>query len=187
MSKIDKNAGEDCGQWSRRASKILNVRAVCDLPRHVWEQNTKKKSALNEENESKLKKNKKRCQWSSKNNAIPNGGTCFIIKLYPLSCWTRENDGRETPGKVTLWTLDARKCGLETPNAIMKTDARRLKNFSMDAGRLQKYPPGRQTPNLFPPPKLTFIAYSRFHCVYGPWAVMHFYIFSFTITTQTHT
>ena len=98
------------------------------------------------------KRIKKRCQWSSKDNAIANGGTYFIIELYPLSCWTRENDGRETPGKVTLWTLDARKCGLETPNAIMKTDARRLKNFSMDAGRLQKYPPGRQTPNLFHPP-----------------------------------
>ena len=41
----------------------------------------------------------------------------------------------------------------------MNTDARRLKNFSMDAGRLQKYPPGRQTYSPqnsvlkgFPPP-----------------------------------
>ena len=71
-------------------------------------------------------------------------------KLNPLTCWMRENDGCETPGKVTLWTLDARKCGLETPNAIMETDARRLKNFSMDAGRLQKYPP--RTPDAKPTP-----------------------------------
>ena len=79
-------------------------------------------------------------------------------KLDSLSCRTRKNDRRETPGKDALWTLDARKCGLETPNAIMSTDARRLKKFSMDAGRLQKFPPGRQTPNLFPPPMVDAIS-----------------------------
>ena len=52
--------------------------------------------------------------------------------------WTLENDGRKTPGKVALWTLDVGK--FETPNAIMNTDKRRLKKFSMDAGHLQKYP-----------------------------------------------
>ena len=26
--------------------------------------------------------------------------------------WTLENYGRETPGKVALWTMDAAKCGL---------------------------------------------------------------------------
>ena len=64
---------------------------------------------------------------------------------------TLENDGRKTPGKVALWTQDAGKYGLETPDAMINTDARRLENFFMDAGRLQKYPPGRQTPNLSPP------------------------------------
>ena len=47
------------------------------------------------------------------------------------------------------WT--PRKWGLETPDAIIDTDARRLKKILSDAGRQNFDPPGRQTPNLFPP------------------------------------
>ena len=69
--------------------------------------------------------------------------------------------GRQAPNLFPpLWTLDARKCGLETPNAIMNTDARRLKKFSLDAGRLKKYPPGRQT---YSPPNISMAKLSAYN------------------------
>ena len=58
MSNIDKNAGEDWGQCSRRALQIWNVRVVCDLPRRM--QNMKKKPHLMKkmnQNQKKIKKN----------------------------------------------------------------------------------------------------------------------------------
>ena len=153
MSKIDENVGEDCGQWSRRASKILNVRAVCDLPRHVWEQNTKKKSTLDEENESKSKKNKKNDANDHRKIMLSQTeGRALLLNFIhwvagrekmmdarrleklPYGHWTPENVvwRRQTPlwkqtpdaSKISLWTLDAYK---NTPQ-----DARRQTYSPLD-------------------------------------------------------
>ena len=81
-----------------------------------------------------------RQQFSLQTAWVPNVRLMDNGKTAKSSCWMWENDERETPVKIPLWTLDVWKWGLQTPDAIIETDAIHLKNFY-----------GRLTPVIIPP------------------------------------
>ena len=73
MSKIDEIAGEDCGQWFPEHQKFWKFVRFETYP-NMFESKTRRKNCIEWRKWKSVKNKEQRCQWSSKDNAIADGG-----------------------------------------------------------------------------------------------------------------